>query len=75
MTREVALEGEYLDTSRSPFRFLVAGFSARTTINREDYGLNWNAALETGGVLVGGEVKISLEVEATRQAAQALQAA
>jgi polyisoprenoid-binding protein YceI len=70
VTREVALEGEFLGTSRSPFGFLVAGFSARTTINRKDYGLNWNAALETGGVLVGDEVRITLEVEAVQQPAQ-----
>ncbi|HET7769956.1 MAG TPA: YceI family protein [Chloroflexota bacterium] len=67
ITREVALEGEYLGTGKSPYGFTVAGFSARTKINRKDYGLNWNAALETGGVLVGDEVKISLEVEAIQQ--------
>jgi polyisoprenoid-binding protein YceI len=70
VTREVALEGEYLGTSRSPYGFQVAGFSARTRINRKDYGLNWNAALETGGVLVGDEVRINLEVEAIRQSAE-----
>jgi polyisoprenoid-binding protein YceI len=69
VTREVALEGEYLGTNRSPYGFEVAGFSARTRINRKDYGLNWNAALETGGVLVGDEVRINLEVEAIRQPA------
>src|SRR5687768_4995084 len=74
VTREVALEGEYLGSNKSPYGFQVAGFSAATKINRRDYGLNWNAALETGGVLVGDEVKISLEIEAT-QAAQAAQAA
>ena len=67
VTREVALEGEFLGTNKSPYGFTVAGFSARTKINRKDYGLNWNAALETGGVLVGDEVKISLEVEAIQQ--------
>ena len=67
VTREVALEGELLGTGKSPYGFTVAGFSARTKINRKDYGLNWNAALETGGVLVGDEVKITLEVEAIQQ--------
>ena len=67
VTREVALEGEFLGTGKSPYGFTVAGFSARTKINRKDYGLNWNAALETGGVLVGDEVKITLEVEAIQQ--------
>ena len=62
--------GEYLGSSRSPFGLQVAGFSARTTINRRDFGLNWNAALETGGVLVGDDVTVSLEVEAVQQPAE-----
>ena len=70
VTRSVALEGEYLGTNKSPYGFQVAAFSAHTRINRKDYGLNWNAALETGGVLVGDEVKISLEIEAAQQAQQ-----
>src|SRR5439155_4499724 len=64
VTRPVALEGEFLGTNKSPYGFQVAGFSAKTKLNRKDYGLNWNAALETGGVLVGDEVKISIEIEA-----------
>ncbi len=69
VTRPVALEGEYLGSNKSPYGFQVAGFSAKTKINRKDYGLNWNAALETGGVLVGDEVKISLDLELVLQAA------
>ncbi len=42
-------------------------FNASTKINREDFGLIWNQALETGGVLVGKDVVIDLEVEAVRQ--------
>jgi len=45
-----------------------AGFSAYTTINRKDWGLTWNVALETGGLLVGEEVKLALEVEAVKAA-------
>lgn len=45
-----------------------AGFSAETRINRKDFGLTWNAVLETGGILVGDEVKISVQVEAIKQA-------
>ena len=48
-----------------------AGFSARTKIDRTDFGLTWNQALEAGGVLVGNEVRISAEVELVRQAEQA----
>jgi polyisoprenoid-binding protein YceI len=67
VTRPVALEGEYLGSNKSPYGFQVAGFTAKTKINRRDFGLNWNAALETGGVLVGDEVKISLEIEAVQK--------
>ena len=70
VTRPLAFEGEYLGTNTNPYGFRVAGFSASTRINRRDFGLNWNAALETGGVLVADEVKISLEVEAVQQPAQ-----
>ena len=41
-----------------------AGFNAYTTINRKDWGLTWNVALETGGLLVGDQIKIALEIEA-----------
>ena len=68
VTRPVVLQGEYFGATGTPFGTVVAAFSAKTKINRKDYGLNWNAALETGGVLVGDEVKISLEVEAIKQA-------
>ena len=63
MTRPVTLDAEFLGKGTSPYGFPVAGFSARTKINRTDFGLNYNAALETGGVLVGEEVKLSIEVE------------
>ncbi len=43
-----------------------AGFSAETEINRKDFGLEWNVALETGGVLVGDKVKVHLEIEAVK---------
>jgi len=42
------------------------GFSATTKINRKDFGLTWNAALETGGILVGDEVTITLDAEALK---------
>ena len=48
--------------------FRSAGFSARVAINRKDFGLGWNVALEAGGVLVGEEVKITLDVELIKQA-------
>lgn len=63
VTREVVLETEYFGQNTSPWGQQVIGFSASTKINREDFGLTWNVALETGGVLVGKEIKIALEVE------------
>jgi polyisoprenoid-binding protein YceI len=63
VTREVTLDVQYNGKMKSPYDFYSAGFSATTTINRKDWGLTWNVALETGGFLVGDEVKINLELE------------
>ena len=52
---------------KDPWGNVLAGFTATTTINRKDFGLTWNQALETGGVLVGEEVEITLEVEGMRK--------
>ena len=64
VTKEVVLnvEGPSAE-SKDPWGNIRRGASATTTINRKDFGLTWNKALETGGVLVGEEVNISLEVE------------
>jgi polyisoprenoid-binding protein YceI len=62
-TKSVTLEGEYLGTGKDPWGGTRAGFSAKTSIEREDFGLTWNAALETGGVLVGKKVEIEIDVE------------
>ena len=58
------LDAELNGRGTNPWGKQVAGFSARTSINRKDFGLNWNVALEAGGVLVSDTIKISLEVEA-----------
>ncbi len=63
VTREVVLAVESQGLQKDPWGGERAGFSARTTINRRDFGLTWNVALETGGILVGDDVKISLDVE------------
>lgn len=68
VTREVTLKAEREGSGTSPWGTEVAAFTASTEIDRKDYGLNWNMALETGGFLVGDKVKINLEVEAVRQA-------
>ena len=64
VTREVVLDAEMTGRGMSPFGFEVMGYEATTKLNREDFGLTWNAALETGGVLVGNEIKISIDIEA-----------
>ncbi|MDM4721654.1 YceI family protein [Micromonospora sp. WMMA1363] len=68
VTRPVDLRVEFEGAGRSPFGQDLFGFSASTEIDREDFGLTWNVALETGGVLVGRKVKIEIEGEAIRQA-------
>ncbi len=65
VTKSVVLDTEFNGQGTSPFGPQVVSYSAKTSINRKDFGLNWNAALETGGVLVSDEVKITIEVEAT----------
>jgi polyisoprenoid-binding protein YceI len=70
VTREVPLQVEGPTPEvKDPWGNLKAGATATTKISRKDFGLVWNVALETGGVLVGDEVKISVEVESTRRAA------
>jgi polyisoprenoid-binding protein YceI len=66
VTKPVALEVEYSGTAKSPYGKTVAGFSASTSINRKDFGVSFNAVLETGGVAVSEKVKIEIEVEAMR---------
>jgi polyisoprenoid-binding protein YceI len=68
VTRPVELKVEFEGVGRSPYGFDVFGFSATTEIDREDWGLTWNMALEQGGVMVAKKVKIEIEGEAIRQA-------
>ncbi|HEX7056802.1 MAG TPA: YceI family protein [Bacilli bacterium] len=58
----------YEGSGKDPWGNEKVGFSAAGVINRSDYGLTYNAVLETGGVLIGDEVKVSLEIEASKQA-------
>lgn len=66
-THPVVLDVEYPGIALSPWGTTSAGFSAETTINRGEWGLTWNQALETGGVLVGDKVKIEIELELVKQ--------
>jgi polyisoprenoid-binding protein YceI len=67
VTREIELPVEFLGVNRTPWGSEVVGFSAGIELDREDFGMTWNAALETGGVLVSKKLKVELEVEAVRQ--------
>lgn len=67
ISKEVALEVEFGGSNKDPWGNQKAGFSVKGKINRKDWGLNWNAALETGGVLVSDEVKIFGEVQFVKQ--------
>lgn len=69
VTKEVTLKTTREGTGVSPWGSEVAAFVAKTEIDRKEFGLNWNVALETGGILVGDKVKLNLEVEAVKQAA------
>ena len=61
--KPVMLDLEIHGVGKDPWGNTRAGFTATTKINRKDFGLNWNETLETGGVLVGDEVEITLEIE------------
>lgn len=67
ITRPVTLDAEFLGRAKDPWGNERAAFSARTSLDRKDFGLTWNQALETGGVLVGDRIDIEIEVEAVRQ--------
>ena len=64
VTKGVELETAFTGTATDPFGNKRAGFEAELEINRKEFGLTWNAALETGGLLVGEKVKITLDVSA-----------
>ena len=65
VTRPVVLQVEFSGASPTPWGTKAAGFAAWTDVDREEWGLTWNAALETGGVVVGKKVRLELEVEAS----------
>ena len=67
VSKKVKLSVEYGGLMKDPWGNIKAGFTVSGSINRKDWGLNWNAALETGGVLVSDEVKISCEVQLAKQ--------
>ena len=74
VTRPVVLAAEMNGPVKDAWGGVRAGFSARTAIERRDFGLLWNVALEAGGFLVGDRVEIALEIEAVQPAAAAVAA-
>ena len=68
VTRPVAIDFEFTGTAVDPYGNTRAGFEGSTTINRKDWGLEWNAALETGGVLVSEKIKLVFDISAIKSA-------
>lgn len=73
-TRPVTLDVEFSGLVKSPWGTTNAGFSASTRINRKEWGLTWNQVLEAGGLLVGDEVKLEIELELIKEEAEVLAA-
>ena len=67
VTKPVVIPVSYLGAAVDPWGNQKIAFEGEVTLNRKDYGLNWNAAIETGGFLVGDEVKVSLSIQAAAQ--------
>jgi polyisoprenoid-binding protein YceI len=67
VTKQVELDVEFEGYTKSPYGQEVIGFSAETEINREDFGVTWNQAIEAGGVMVGPKLKIEISAEGVRQ--------
>lgn len=67
VTRPTTFDVEFSGTNKDPWGNEKAGFSIAGKINRTDFGLNWNAALESGGVLVSEEVKLQAEIQLVKQ--------
>lgn len=67
VTKEVTFDCEFNGTVQDPWGNTRAGFSAETTINRQDFGVDWSQTLDAGGLVVGDEVEIMLEIESVQQ--------
>ncbi|MDZ5619486.1 YceI family protein [Nocardioides bizhenqiangii] len=68
VTHPVTIEFEEGGSAKDPFGNLRVGFEGETTVNRKDWGLTWNAALETGGILVSEKIKLEFDISAIRNA-------
>jgi polyisoprenoid-binding protein YceI len=63
VTKEIALSGQYNGATKDPWGSTRAGFSAEGKLNRKDFGMVWNKTLDSGGLVVGDEVQIRLDIE------------
>jgi polyisoprenoid-binding protein YceI len=68
VTKSVEVDYDFVGISQDPWGNTKIGFEGSTKISRKDFGLVWNVALESGGILVGDEIKLNLDVEADKQA-------
>ncbi|HET7433684.1 MAG TPA: YceI family protein [Thermoanaerobaculia bacterium] len=66
--KEVTLEGTYLGSGKDPWGNIKSGAEASVKIDRRDWGLTWNQALETGGILVANDIRIELQIQAVKAA-------
>lgn len=71
VTKKITLPVTFLGSANDPWDNVRAGFETGTTLNRKDYGMNWNTALDNGGVILGDDVKIAINLEATKAKAEA----
>lgn len=69
ITKPIVLDVEFGGVQKDPWGNMKAGFTVTGKLNRKDFGLTWNTALETGGVLVGDEVKINCEIQLVKSEA------
>ena len=67
ITKPVTLDVEYHGLAKAPWGTTSAGFAGKTSIDRKDWGLTWNVALETGGILVGDKINIEIDLEVVKQ--------
>jgi polyisoprenoid-binding protein YceI len=74
VARPVVLDVEYAGRTKDPWGHERAGFTAKTSIDRKDFGLTWNQVLEAGGVMVGDRVDVEIDVEAVKQAGESVEA-
>jgi polyisoprenoid-binding protein YceI len=70
VTKRITLPVEFLGSGKDPWGNQRMGFTAKTTLNRKDFGINWNKSLDEGGVLLGDDVDVTVNLEAVKKAAK-----